>query len=110
MGKSARLKKQKQQMVKQQQQQPPLMSPELIKAYTRGRAVGEREGRVEGAAEVMLMFNGFIESIDEHVKGIGPKTKIEIEKYLADRIKDTIENHQLQSAKVRLLKDIPQDK
>lgn len=105
MGKKNRIKKQKQQMTAAQK--PPLMDPTLIKAYTRGRDIGYRDGRVEGAAEVFMLFSEFVEDIDKHVKGIGPKTKIDIELYLANKIKETVEGKNIDSANITILKDIP---
>ena len=94
MGKKNRIKKEKaalQTGTLAAAKKPPLMDPVLIKAYTSGRSVGEKEGRVNGAADMMMLFNKWIQEIDQHVKGIGPKKKLEIEKYLGDRIKETIE-------------------
>lgn len=105
MGKKSRLKKQRQE--KTAPKLPPKISPELIEAYTRGRAVGEKEGRTDGAAEVMILFNGWLQEIDQHVKGIGPKKKLELEKYFANRLRETVAGNKLKSAQMTIVKDIP---
>lgn len=104
MGKKSRLKKEKQ-LKAPTIQKPPAMDPVLMKAYMSGRSQGIIEGNMEGMAAVFVLFNTWIEEIDQHIKGIGPKTKIEIEKYLADCIKKAVENKRIEGA--RIINDLP---
>lgn len=89
MGKKSNLKKQrKSQPVQIGASNPPTMDPVLIEAYVRGRTVGIKEGKVDGIAEIMTLFDQWIDEID--IKGIGPQRKLEIQMYFADRIKESI--------------------
>lgn len=97
MGKKSRLKKQR--TSEQPVSKPALMDPVLIKAYTRGRQVGYKEGSVDGAAQAMMLFNEWLQVIDDHVKGIGPKKKTEIEKYFSDRLKEIYKEKRNRSEK-----------
>ncbi|PGQ88316.1 hypothetical protein [Priestia megaterium] len=118
MGKKKRLQQQRQQ--KQQAAtagMPPKMDPALIKAYTSGRKIGVmqgheegiKEGRVQGAAELMVLFNKWVQEIEQHVKGIGPKTKLDIETYFGNRIKESVEEKRITSAKITI-EDVDQHK
>lgn len=115
MGKKKRLQQQRQQVAKQQV--PPKMDPTLIKAYTSGRRIGVREGidqgikegRVQGAAELMVLFNKWVQEIDEHVNRIGPKTKLDIQTYFGDRIRESVEQNRITSAKISF-EDLPTQK
>lgn len=90
MGKKSNLKKQKRTGQLQPPVKPKPMDPVLVEAYVRGRTVGVKEGKVDGIAEIMTMFDNWIEDIDSKVKGIGPKTKLDIQMYFADRIQESI--------------------
>jgi hypothetical protein len=90
MGRKSNAKKQKKNEQSQVLVKPKPMDPVLVEAYVRGRTVGIKEGKVDGIAEIMTMFDNWIEDIDTRVKGIGPKTKLDIQMYFADRIKESI--------------------
>jgi hypothetical protein len=91
MGKKSNLKKQrKNEPVQTSVISPKPMDPVLVQAYVRGRTVGIKEGKIDGIAEIMTMFDNWIEEIDKKVKGIGPKTKLDIQMYFADCIKESI--------------------
>lgn len=108
MGKKSRLKKERREMAAAPKTKlPSLMDPKLIEAYTKGRSVGLHEGKVEGVAETMTLFDKWIDEIDQHIKGIGPKKKLEIEMYLGDRIKEVINNNKMKSVTGKVIKDIP---
>jgi hypothetical protein len=91
MGRKSNSKKQnKNEQLQIPVNSPKPMDPVLVQAYVRGRTVGIKEGKVDGIAEIMTMFDNWIEDIDTRVKGIGPKTKLDIQMYFADRIKESI--------------------
>lgn len=97
MGKASRLKKEKRlgttEMKIQQEQQKAMMDPLLIEAYTRGRMVGERQGKIDGYEQAIMMFHHWTEDIDNRVKGIGPKMKTAIEEYFAIKMQETIDKN-----------------
>lgn len=86
MGKASRLKKEK-------TLQPQAMNPVLMEAFIRGRNAGEKTGKVDGYAEAMTKYHVWTDEIDQHVKGIGPKMKAQIEEYYAKRIQENIEKN-----------------
>jgi hypothetical protein len=100
MGKKSNLKKQRRsQPIQVGTSKPSTMDPVLIEAYVKGRTVGIKQGKVDGIAEIMTMFDQWIDEMDKRVKGIGPKTKMDIQMYFADRIKESIEKNKLTSMK-----------
>lgn len=75
---------------------PAPMDPALIKSFASGRKSGYQEGLAKG----FLLQNDWIQEIDKHVKGIGPKKKLEIEKYFADRLKAAIQDKQIEDVEI----------
>ena len=68
-----------------------------------------QQGRIAGAAEVFELFDKWVNEIDGRVKGIGPKTKLELQHYFADRIKEQIEQNgnMIAGTKTKIIKDLP---
>lgn len=101
MGKKSRQKKSKQIQTNLTARSP--MDPALMEAFTRGRNSGYKNGKVEGLAEMMQLFDKWVDEIETHVKGIGPKTKMEIQYYFAERIKTSVEEKQILNGEIEIL-------
>lgn len=108
MGRKSNLKKQKKSSPILPVAAEP-MNPSLMKAFVKGRDAGfqsgKQEGKVEGLAEMMMLFSEWTEVMDQHIKGIGPKKKMEIQLFFADRIKESIQKNKLNNGKVEILHD-----
>ena len=85
---------------------PNPMDPGLMKAFVRGREAGYKEGKQDGLADMMVLFNGWIVDMDKHVKGVGPKTNENIQVYLGECIRNAIEKNKLNA----VILDSPQSK
>ena len=94
MGRKSSLKKiRKSEPINVMAPSPKPMDPLLVKAFARGRESGIKEGKVDGIAEIMTKFDQWIDEIDTRVKGIGPKTKMDLQIYFAERIKESIDKN-----------------
>lgn len=82
---------------KRQPINPPLMDPVLIKAFARGRDAGLKEGKKEGqlmgSADMIVLHMKWISEMDKHIPGIGEKRKLEIQKYIYNRMQETIDDN-----------------
>jgi hypothetical protein len=103
MGKKNRLKRERVQV--KEKPLSPSMDPALIEAWTKGRSAGYKDGKVDGTAEMMILFESWITDIDQHVKGIGDKTKESIHHYIADRIGEAVNQNQINDGQVSIVKD-----
>ena len=81
------------------------MDPTLMKAFMSGRDAGFKTGKIEGLSDMMVMFSDWIEEMDQHVKGIGPQRKIEIELYLAQCIKRAVDANKLKDVSITIHKE-----
>ena len=74
---------------------PKPMDKNAMEVFMRGRNAGyesgKADGKMEGLVEMMVMFNDWLDVMDQHVAGIGPRTKEKIGMYFGDCIKEAIE-------------------